>query len=94
MTPALLYSAGAAVVVVLLGVLLYLMFNGAKVAQARQARRYRVLGLKSEERAIHIRTDRHLWQAQLREARQEQTVRHTARRQELNAWQREYYSGY
>lgn len=93
MSTALLYGGAAALLVVVLGVLLFLAANGAALARALQDRRYRKLESQSDRRATCIRTDRALWEAQQREARDEQKARHRARTRQLNDWHREY-SGY
>lgn len=89
----LLYPALAFVLVLLVGVVLMLACRGADIARAIQANRYAKLERQSEERALCIRTDRHLWEARLAQAEREQMERSRQKRQALNAWQREY-SGY
>lgn len=90
MDPILLLYPAAAAAVLVLAALLFIACRGAELAKARQDRRYRVLELRSEERSIRIRTDRHLWEVQLREARQAQRDRHLARQQQLHSWHREF----
>lgn len=92
MSTALLLATVAFVVTVALGLVLFAAVRGADIARALQDRRYRRLELRSDMRAAELRTDWHLIESRLREARQEQKDRGANKRNQLHAWQREFYA--
>lgn len=86
-------TAAVGAAVFLVAVFLLMALYGSAAVHLTQDRRYRMLELRSEVRARAIQTDRLIWAAEQRMAREEQAKRHAQRRMELHYWQREY-SGY
>lgn len=90
MAPSLLLFPVLVFVLLVIGVVVTLAVRGADIAQARLNQRYARLELRSQERAKHIRVDRHLWETAQAQAEREQQQRHNQRRQALNAWHWEF----